>query len=150
MFDFDLSKLLLIGVVALIFIPPKDLPQALRQLGRLLGQARRMATDFRAQFDEALRESELHELKDEFAHLKQKASLEGTMNRIADMIEPAKPSEPVAAAKPAEPVEAGPPAEPVEAGPVETVEASAPVAELAKPIEMTELPPPPAARESQS
>ena len=44
MFDFDVGKLLLIGVVALIFIPPKDLPQALRQLGRLLGQARRMAT----------------------------------------------------------------------------------------------------------
>jgi sec-independent protein translocase protein TatB len=87
MFDFDVGKLLLIGVVALIFIPPKDLPQALRQLGRLLGQARRMASDFRAQFDEALRESDLHDLKDEFGQLKQKASLEGTMNRIADMID---------------------------------------------------------------
>jgi sec-independent protein translocase protein TatB len=88
MFDFDVGKLLLIGVVALIFIPPKDLPQALRQLGRLLGQARRMATDFRAQFDEALREADLHELKGEFSALKQKASIEGTMSRIADMIDP--------------------------------------------------------------
>ncbi len=87
MFDFDVGKLLLVGIVALIFIPPKDLPQALRQLGKLMGQARRMATDFRAQFDEALRDSELHELKDEFNQLKQKTSVEGAMNRIADMIE---------------------------------------------------------------
>ena len=90
MFDFDVGKLLLIGVVALIFIPPKDLPGALRQLGRMLGQARRMASDFRAQFDEVLRETEMHNLKDEFADLKQKASIEGTMNRIADMIDPEK------------------------------------------------------------
>ena len=59
MFDFDVGKLLLIGVVALIFIPPKDLPEALRQLGRLVGQARRMAADFQSQFNEAMREAEL-------------------------------------------------------------------------------------------
>ena len=59
MFDFDVGKLLLIGVVALIFIPPKDLPEALRQLGRFIGQARRMACDFQSQFSEALREAEL-------------------------------------------------------------------------------------------
>jgi sec-independent protein translocase protein TatB len=96
MFDFDMGKLLLIGVVALIFIPPKDLPQALRHLGRLLGQARRMASDFRAQFDEALREADMHDLKDEFAHLKQKASIEGTMDRIADLIDPEKAVKPQA------------------------------------------------------
>jgi sec-independent protein translocase protein TatB len=90
MFDFDVGKLLLIGVVALIFIPPKDLPNALRQLGRLLGQARRMASDFRAQFDEALREADMRDLKDEVSEIKQKASIEGTMNRIADMIDPEK------------------------------------------------------------
>jgi sec-independent protein translocase protein TatB len=145
MFDFDVSKLLLIGVVALIFIPPKDLPQALRQLGRLLGQARRMATDFRAQFDEALRESELHELKDEFAHLKQKSSLEGTMSRIADMIDPTPKT-----AAPVEAVEAFKPAEPVETPkPVEALSPPEHHAELPKPIVMTELPPPPAATESK-
>lgn len=90
MFDFDVGKLLLIGVVALIFIPPKDLPSALRQFGRLLGQARRMASDFRAQFDEAMREADMRDLKDEFSEIKQKASIEGTMNRIADMIDPEK------------------------------------------------------------
>jgi len=105
MFDFDVGKLLLIGVVALIFIPPKDLPNALRQLGRALGTVRRMASDFRAQFDEAMREADMRDLKDEFADLKQKASIEGTMNRIADMIDPEKgqpqaPAEPPPAAQP--------------------------------------------------
>ncbi len=63
MFDFDVGKLLLIGVVALIFIPPKDLPEALRMLGRLVGQARRMATEFQGQFNEALREAELTQIQ---------------------------------------------------------------------------------------
>jgi sec-independent protein translocase protein TatB len=87
MFDFDLGKLLLIGVVALIFIPPKDLPDALRQLGRLIGQARRMASDFQGQFSEALREAELSQLKDDLHNLKQRASVEDTFGRIADMLE---------------------------------------------------------------
>jgi len=105
MFDFDVGKLLLIGVVALIFIPPKDLPNALRQFGRMLGQVRRMASDFRAQFDEAMREADMRDLKDEFSDLKQKASIEGTMNRIADMIDPEK-----AKAPEPEPVKGDPPA----------------------------------------
>jgi sec-independent protein translocase protein TatB len=88
MFDFDLGKLLLIGVVALIFIPPKDLPGALRQLGKFIGQARRIAGDFQSQFNEALREAELTDLKDEFSHLKKSASLEGALAHVADAIEP--------------------------------------------------------------
>jgi sec-independent protein translocase protein TatB len=87
MFDFDLGKLLLIGVVALIFIPPKDLPNALRQLGRLIGQARRMAADFQGQFSEAMREAELSQIKDELQNLKQKASVEDAFSHVADMLE---------------------------------------------------------------
>jgi sec-independent protein translocase protein TatB len=87
MFDFDVGKLLLIGVVALIFIPPKDLPNALRQLGRLIGQARRMAADFQGQFSEALREAELSDIKDELHNLKQKASVEDAFSHVADMLE---------------------------------------------------------------
>jgi sec-independent protein translocase protein TatB len=87
MFDFDVGKLLLIGVVALIFIPPKDLPNALRQLGRIIGQARRMASDFQGQFSEALREAELSQIKDELQNLKQKASVEDAFSHVADMLE---------------------------------------------------------------
>ena len=87
MFDFDVGKLLLIGVVALIFIPPKDLPNALRQFGRLIAQARRMAADFQGQFSEALREAELSDIKDELHNLKQKASVEDAFSHVADMLE---------------------------------------------------------------
>jgi sec-independent protein translocase protein TatB len=88
MFDFDVGKLLLIGVVALIFIPPKDLPEALRQIGRLVGQARRIAGDFQNQFNEAIREAELTDLKDEFDQMKKTASLEGALAHVAEAIEP--------------------------------------------------------------
>ena len=88
MFDFDVGKLLLIGVVALIFIPPKDLPEALRQIGRLVGQARRIAGDFQNQFNEAIREAELTDLKDEFNQMKKTASLEGALAHVAEAIEP--------------------------------------------------------------
>ncbi len=102
MFDFDVGKLLLIGVVALIFIPPKDLPEALRMLGRLVGQARRMATEFQSQFHEALREAELTEIRDGLNDLKQKTSMEGALSRVADMLEaPAAPKAEASAETPA-------------------------------------------------
>ncbi|WP_298429052.1 Sec-independent protein translocase protein TatB [Rhodoblastus sp.] len=87
MFDFDVGKLLLIGVVALIFIPPKDLPEALRMLGRVVGQARRMASEFQSQFTGALREAELSQLKTDLQDLKEKSSMEGALTRMADMLE---------------------------------------------------------------
>jgi sec-independent protein translocase protein TatB len=113
MFDFDVGKLLLIGVVALIFIPPKDLPNALRQLGRIIGQARRMASDFQGQFSEALREAELSQIKDELHNLKQKASVEDAFSHVADMLE-------TKVETPAPPEAAGPEAPAVEAASPET------------------------------
>ena len=108
MFDFDVGKLLLIGVVALIFIPPKDLPEALRQIGRLVSKARRMASEFQSQFNEAIRDAELDDLKNEFRNLKDQASAEKALTDFAEMVEtatvPASQSAPSAAAP------AGPPA----------------------------------------
>lgn len=64
MFDlFDGSKLIIIGIVMLIVIKPKDLPGVMRQVGRTIAQLRRMAAEFQGQFTEAMREAELHELK---------------------------------------------------------------------------------------
>ena len=63
MFDFTSSKLLILGIVALIVIGPKDLPALLRTIGKYIGIIKRQAADFRAQFDEAMRESELQQLK---------------------------------------------------------------------------------------
>jgi len=66
MFDITSSKLLILAIVALIVVGPKDLPILLRTVGKYLGVVRRHAAEFRAQFDEALREAELEGLKKEF------------------------------------------------------------------------------------
>lgn len=63
MFDIAWSELLLIGAVALVVIGPKDLPKALRTVGQVVGKVRRMAADFQGQFNDAMREAELHDLK---------------------------------------------------------------------------------------
>ena len=62
MFDITSSKLLILGIVALLVIGPKDLPALLRTIGKYMGMIKRQAAEFRAQFDEAMRESEIHEL----------------------------------------------------------------------------------------
>ena len=63
MFDIGWSELVLIGVVALIAIGPKELPGVLRMVGQWMGKARRMAAEFQGQFQEALREAEMADLK---------------------------------------------------------------------------------------
>jgi sec-independent protein translocase protein TatB len=63
MFDLSWSELLVIGVVALIAIGPKELPGALRALGHWTGKMRRMASDFQDQFRDAMREAEVADLK---------------------------------------------------------------------------------------
>jgi sec-independent protein translocase protein TatB len=63
MFDVTSSKLLILGVVALLVVGPKDLPALLRTIGRYMGIIKRHAAEFRAQFDEAMREAELEQLK---------------------------------------------------------------------------------------
>jgi sec-independent protein translocase protein TatB len=63
MFDIGWGELVVIGIVALIAIGPKELPTVLRTLGQWMGKVKRMANEFQGQFQEALREAELHDLK---------------------------------------------------------------------------------------
>ena len=63
MFDIGWSELLIIAVVAIIVVGPRDLPRMLRTVGQYVGKARRMAGDFRTQFDDALKEADLDDLK---------------------------------------------------------------------------------------
>jgi sec-independent protein translocase protein TatB len=65
MFDFSWSEILVIGIVALIVIGPKELPGVLRTLGQWMGKVRRMASDFQNQFQDAIREAELADIKKE-------------------------------------------------------------------------------------
>jgi sec-independent protein translocase protein TatB len=59
------TELLVIAVVALIVVGPKDLPVLLRKLGQFMGRLRAMAADFRSSFDEMARQSELDDLRKE-------------------------------------------------------------------------------------
>jgi len=63
MFDIGWSELVVIGVVALIAIGPKELPTVLRTCGQWMGKIRRMASEFQGQFQEAMREAEMADIK---------------------------------------------------------------------------------------
>jgi len=63
MFDIGWSELVVIGIVALIAIGPKELPGVLRTVGTYMGKIRRMASEFQGQFQEAMREAEMADLK---------------------------------------------------------------------------------------
>jgi sec-independent protein translocase protein TatB len=66
LFDVGWGELVLIGVVALIVIGPKDLPAVLRTFGQYMTKIRRMAAEFQSQFQEAMREAEMADLKQHF------------------------------------------------------------------------------------
>lgn len=63
MFDIGWSELLVIAVVMIVVVGPKDLPKMLRAFGKATGKLRATASEFRTHFDEALREAELDEVK---------------------------------------------------------------------------------------
>jgi sec-independent protein translocase protein TatB len=63
MFDIGWSELVVIAVVALIAIGPKELPAVLRTVGQYMGKIRRMASEFQGQFQEAMREAEMADIK---------------------------------------------------------------------------------------
>ena len=63
--DFGMSELLLIGVVALVFIGPKDLPKALRVAGFWVRKARTLSREFQSSVEQMIREAELDEMRQE-------------------------------------------------------------------------------------
>jgi len=126
MLDIGWSELLLVAVVAIVVVGPKDLPVALRAVGRTISKMRKMAGEFQGQFNEALKEAELDDVKKSFDELRSlnplndiKASLDPLSGPIAKPtpapvppaadqpaqlatsadIEPALPLEPVAVTK---------------------------------------------------
>ena len=130
MFEIGWSELLLIGIVALIAIGPKELPTVLRTLGQWMSKLRRMASEFQNQFQEAMREAEMADLKkqvDEMTSQAQsyasfdpvsevKRELESTQQQIesamVDTAGAATPSPPVAAEPSTSPAGAALPAAP--------------------------------------
>ena len=70
MLDIGWMELMVVGVVALLVVGPKELPTLLRTIGRYVGMAKRQADQFRAHFDEAIRETEFEDLKKEMDDLR--------------------------------------------------------------------------------
>src|SRR5215467_10390144 len=73
MFDIGWGEFVVIAVVALIVIGPKELPAVLRAIGQWTTKIRRMASEFQSQFQEALREAEMADLKKEVDNLNETA-----------------------------------------------------------------------------
>ncbi|MGI3126366.1 Sec-independent protein translocase protein TatB [Nitratireductor sp. PBL-C9] len=63
MFDLGWPEIMVIAIVLIVVVGPKDLPRMLRSFGRTTSKLRSMAGDFRKQFDEALQEAELDDVK---------------------------------------------------------------------------------------
>ena len=90
MFDFDIGKMLVVAIVALAVIPPKDLPRVMRIVGQTMGRMRRMESEFQGQFMDAMREAEFESVRKELAELNQKATASiADMNEKATSFDPA-------------------------------------------------------------
>lgn len=137
MFDFAWSEIMVIALIALVVIGPKDLPRVLRTLGKYASRARVIAREFQGSIDQMIRESELDEVRREV----QKAASIDLNHEIKSTVDPAGEMEKElssATAIPAESVkeppaiasgagELGPPAPPAEkAVPAEAPASSAP------------------------
>ena len=90
MFDIGWTEMLVIAVVMIVVVGPKDLPKMLRTFGKTTAKMRSMAGDFQKQFNEALKEAELDEVK------KSVDSLRG-MNPAAEIKKQLNPFEKAAA-----------------------------------------------------
>ena len=84
MFDLGWSKILILAVVAIVVVGPKELPSLLRTLGQFISQLRRHAAEFRAQFDEAMKSTEFEQIKKDVEAIKAdtQASLRGIERSI--------------------------------------------------------------------
>lgn len=90
MFDISWTKLLLIGLIAMVVMKPGDLPEAMRTLGRFIGKLKLMAADFQGQFNDAMRDAQLDDVRkviDDVRDLKNLSPVQhikDTITQIAD------------------------------------------------------------------
>lgn len=97
MFDMGWSELLLVAVIAIVFIGPKDLPRVMRTLGQYVSKIRGMAREFQNSFEDLARESELEELRKQVADMrntvmKPLTDLEQSANISSDQPQTASPA----------------------------------------------------------
>jgi sec-independent protein translocase protein TatB len=95
MFDIGWSELLVIGVVAIVVVGPKELPRLMRTFGHYTGKLRAMASDFQRQFEDAVRDSEIDEVRKAMQDFHAQASdvnLRGTVDKPLMMPTPSEPT----------------------------------------------------------
>jgi sec-independent protein translocase protein TatB len=85
MFDFDAGKFIIIGIVALIVIGPKELPRVMRQAGQAAAKMRRMAAEFRGQFMDAMREAGIDDIKADVAKLAESARADAGIDPLSQI-----------------------------------------------------------------
>ena len=85
MFEIGWGELLLIGVVALLVIGPKELPTVFRTLGQWTNKLRRMASEFQSQFHEAMREAEMTDLKKQVDDMTSQAQSYASFDPVAEV-----------------------------------------------------------------
>ena len=110
MFGVDSMELLLVGVLALLFIGPKELPGAMRTVGHWVGKVRAMARHFTSGFEEVVREAELEEMEKKW-----RAENERIMREFPALaVEPELPPDPeLPAPAPVDEADAGQPTLPL-------------------------------------
>jgi sec-independent protein translocase protein TatB len=86
--QFGFLELVVVAIVALIVVGPKDLPRLMREAGRWAGKARRMAQDFRNSFDQMARESEMEEMRREIENLKRTNPVAEAGRALNDAVTP--------------------------------------------------------------
>lgn len=128
--DLSWSHMLLVLVVALVIVGPKDLPKLMRKMGQWTAKARGMADQFRRSFDEMARQSELDELRKELDELRTSRPLADIDQQMSQALTgPA-----VSFAPEAKPEEANATAEPSPAAPA-VVDHGEPLPESSEPVE---------------
>lgn len=83
MFDFAWSEIMLIGIIALVVIGPKDMPTALRAVSQMVKKARRLAAEFQGHVDDMVRDADLGEARESLRELKS-LNLRGQVMRALD------------------------------------------------------------------
>jgi sec-independent protein translocase protein TatB len=94
--DFGMSELLLIGIVALVFIGPKDLPKALRVAGFWVRKARTLSREFQSSVEQMIREAELDEMRQELkkaTEIDLEKQFQNTIDPTGSLAESLKPPE---------------------------------------------------------
>ncbi len=107
MLDFNAPEFLVVAIVALLVIGPRDLPKAMRFVGKWFGKARSVARQFRSGFDSMVREAELAEMEKQWAAENERimrehpaAALPATENTATEDGDPVMVEQPVLAEAP--------------------------------------------------